>query len=84
MRVRVKLFASLSELMPEGVKPHEGVLLELADGTTPAQLIERLRIPPRSAHLVLRNGEYLPPALREQPVLRDQDVFAVWPPVAGG
>lgn len=84
MHVRVKLFASLSSLLPDGVKPHEGVVLELADDTTPAELIEQLRIPPGMAHLVLRNGEYLPPPLREQPVLCNDDVFAVWPPVAGG
>ncbi|MCC5858056.1 MAG: MoaD/ThiS family protein [Ectothiorhodospiraceae bacterium] len=84
MRIRVKLFASLSELMPDGVKPHEGFELDVAEDTTPTQLIQRLKVPDGLAHLVMINGEYVPPSRREQPVLSEGDVFAVWPPVAGG
>ncbi|MCP1675400.1 molybdopterin converting factor small subunit [Natronocella acetinitrilica] len=84
MRIRVKLFASLSDLLPRGVLPHEGFELDIDDDTTPAQLIERLRVPPKLAHLVLRNGEYIKPEQRDQPVFKDGDVFAVWPPIAGG
>ncbi len=84
MRIRIKLFASLSELLPAGVKPHEGYELDIAEDLTPAELIDELRVPKELAHLVLINGEYLPPAKRRQPVFREGDVFAIWPPVAGG
>lgn len=84
MQVRVKLFASLSHLLPDGVKPHEGMVLELPEATTPQALIEQLRIPEGMAHLVLQNGAFIPVSARSQPVLVDGDVFAVWPPVAGG
>ncbi len=84
MRIRVKLFASLSELLPDGVKPHEGFELEVSEDLTPAALIDQLRIPDGLAHLVLINGDYVPPSRRNQPIFSDGDVFSVWPPVAGG
>lgn len=84
MQIRVKLYASLSDLLPEGVRPHEGFLLDVQPSTTPAELIERLRIPDGMAHLVLCNGEYIKPERRNEPIFREHDVFAVWPPIAGG
>jgi sulfur-carrier protein len=84
MRIRVKLFASLSELMPDGVKPHDGFELDVADDITPTRLIAQLKVPDGLAHLVLINGEYVPPSRRDEPIFSEGDVFSVWPPVAGG
>ncbi len=84
MRIRVKLFASLSDLLPDGVKPHDGFELDIQGDVTPAQLIDQLKIPDGLAHLVLINGEYVPPSRRNQPLFSEGDVFSVWPPVAGG
>lgn len=83
MKIRVKLFASLQDLLPPGTGS-AGTELEVQEGVTPNQIIDRLRVPRRLAHLVLRNGVYLDPEERDRAVIRDGDVLAIWPPVAGG
>ena len=35
-------------------------------------------------HLVLVNGVYVQPEERASRVLKDGDVLAIWPPIAGG
>jgi sulfur carrier protein ThiS len=35
-------------------------------------------------HLVLVNGEFVPPAERSGRMLAEGDVLAIWPPIAGG
>lgn len=84
MKIQVKLYASLSEHMPDGRPPHEGAVVDLPDDTSPHGLIDRLDIPRELAHLILLNGVYIDPEDRDQPVLKDGDVLAVWPPIAGG
>ena len=83
MKIRFKLFASLTELLPPTRKSNVAEL-EIEDGTTIQQMIDLYRIPPRSAHLVLLNGLYVAPAERATSLLSDGDELAIWPPVAGG
>jgi len=83
MKIRLKLYASLRDLLPAGTS-HEGVEFELPEDATPQQVMAQYRVPPKMAHLVLRNGVFLNPEERERPVLQDGDVLAVWPPIAGG
>jgi sulfur carrier protein ThiS len=35
-------------------------------------------------HLVLLNGEFIPPQARAERALIAGDVLAIWPPIAGG
>jgi sulfur carrier protein ThiS len=84
MRVTLKLYASLSDHLPDEAKRTNEWPMEVADGTTVGALIERHQLPRRLVHLVLVNGHYIPPASRDGRVLVANDVLAIWPPVAGG
>jgi len=83
MKVQLELYASLMEFLPAGADRHR-TEAEVPAGTTPAQLLARYRVPPERAHLVLRNGVFLPPEARDSTPLEAGDVIAAWPPVAGG
>lgn len=54
------------------------------DDPTPHQVIDRFQVPRKQAQRVLCNRVYLEPGERDRALLRDGDVLAVWPPVAGG
>ena len=83
MRVTLKLYATLSDRLPPGTQ-HNTLVLEVPEATTPAQLIERQQLPLEMVHLVLRNGVYLNREERSQVDLQEDDVLAIWPPIAGG
>ncbi len=83
MAVTLKLFAMLARYLPSEAV-HQAVELELASPITPHQLLDRFTVPREKVHLVLLNGRYLQPGERDQTILKDGDVVAVWPPVAGG
>ena len=83
MQITLKLYATLSEHLPEGSTKHRTVL-DIPDGETAYDVIERYHVPKERAHLVLLNGVYLTPEQREQPTFKEGDTLAVWPPVAGG
>ena len=79
----VELYASLMSYLPPGSSRHRTQVTVAAD-ITPHQLIDRLGIPRRLAHIVLRNGVFVLPLERNQAIFEDGDLFALWPPVAGG
>ncbi|PWQ92438.1 MoaD/ThiS family protein [Leucothrix pacifica] len=82
MKVTFKLFATLMEHLPPEADRHE-LPLEVDESTSAYDLIDRFNVPRELAHLVLVNGVYLQPNERELP-LKENDVLAVFPPVAGG
>jgi sulfur carrier protein ThiS len=84
MKATLKLFATLQDYLPAEAKKSNSVQIELADTTTVADLIERFRLPDKLCHLVLVDGNYIPPAGRAARVIRDGEVLSIWPPVAGG
>jgi len=81
--VTLKLFASLTQHLPPDASGQQA-MLELAHGTTPADVIHELHTPPEKAHLVLVDGIYLSPEERSVRVLAEGEVLAIWPLVAGG
>ena len=85
MKVVLKLYASLTDYLPEqGRDQRHAVNVEVPAGTTIDAMIERFRLPRRIVHLVLVNGVYVAPARRSSRALTDGDPLAIWPPVAGG
>lgn len=83
MRITIKLFAMLSGYLPDGARGQE-VDIEVADDATPGGVIDHLRVPRASCHLVLINGFYTQPSQIDSVRLRDGDALAIWPPIAGG
>lgn len=82
MKVTFKLFATLMKHLPPEADGHV-VTLEVDDTTSAYDIIDRYGVPREDAHLVLVNGVYLQLPERFEP-LKENDVLAVWPPVAGG
>jgi sulfur carrier protein ThiS len=84
MKITFKLYASLTQYLPHEARQSNRVQLDLAEGTTVQQVIEPYGMPVKLVHLVLINGVYVPPEERLSRVLRESDVLAIWPPIAGG
>jgi len=88
VRVLLKLFATLGEHLPaelDGQRRRGNELpVELAEGTTVQEVIDRFRLPAGLVHLVLVNGAFVHPADRSAHRLAEGDALAIWPPVAGG
>lgn len=83
MKITLKLFASLGDLLPDQAQEN-AIQIDVADAVTPHQVIDRFNVPREMAHLILLNGVYLDADERNKPILKVNDVLAVWPPVAGG
>ncbi len=83
MKVTVKLFALLGKYLPPGAADNQAAV-EVADGATPVTIIDSLNLPREYCHLVLVTGVYVEPGKRESLALNENDVLAIWPPVAGG
>jgi len=83
MNVQLELYASLMKYLPAEAVRHR-VQVDIDSGTTAHALLDRYQVPFEQAHLVLRNGVFLHQEERDQTLLQDGDVIAVWPPVAGG
>jgi sulfur carrier protein ThiS len=84
MRVTLKLYATLTDYLPPAARTDNRVDLDLDEGATIASAIAPFNLPPRLTHLVLVNGLFVPPGERASRALREGDVLAIWPPIAGG
>ncbi len=74
MELEIKLFASLRKFNPELER------IEVDDGTTVRELLDKVGIPPSEVAIVLVNGRH---AKLDQP-LHDGETVAAFPPIAGG
>ncbi len=83
-RITFKLFATLQDYLPESAKKTNALTLDLDEGTTVAQVVERFALPLKLVHLVLIDGNFVPLAERAGRVLKEGETLAIWPPVAGG
>jgi sulfur-carrier protein len=83
MEITLKLYAGLTQYLPENSDKH-CTKLNISSSETAFSILEQFNVPKESAHLVLLNGVYLEPEAREKPNFSEGDMLAVWPPVAGG
>ena len=74
MELEIKLFANLRKFNPQLDR------IELDEGTTVLELLERAGIPASKVAIVLVDGRH---AKLDQP-LHDGETVAVFPPIAGG
>jgi len=84
MKIQFKLYATLQKFLPS-TAVNNAVSLDVDDDVTLHQLIDQFNVARTDAHLVLVNGVYYDFESRDhKDILKDGDVVAVWPPVAGG
>jgi sulfur carrier protein ThiS len=83
MKITVKLYATLGDYLPAGSRNNR-VELEVAENASVIEVLAPFALPPRLTHLVLVNGVFVPPDERAASRLKDGDMLAVWPPIAGG
>jgi molybdopterin converting factor small subunit len=79
MKITVKLFANLRELLPEGGEGGSASM-EVDEGTTVGRVLDGLQVPGDMKLLILVNSAH---ADRDR-ALEPSDVLAVFPPIAGG
>ncbi len=84
MKITLKLYATLGELLPPGAQ-NNAAEIEVAADATMNDIIDQYKVPRELAHLVLINGIFSCAEDRDQPgKLSEGDTLAIWPPVAGG
>ena len=88
MRVTLILFAMLRDHLPSEVEAQtragNELTLEVPDGTSVQEIIDRFNLPSPLVHLVLVNGVHISPAALAGHVLNADDEVAIWPPIGGG
>ncbi|MBI4989768.1 MAG: MoaD/ThiS family protein [Rhodocyclales bacterium] len=84
MRVTFKLYAMLSDYLPDEARKTNSLTIDVPPSHTVGQMIDEFNLPPKLVHLVLVNGNFIPPAERAGHALAEDDVLAIWPPIAGG
>lgn len=77
-KVELRLFGHLREYL--SIQGQPGVQMEMPDGSSIQDLIEKLGIPPSDPKIVLVNGLHAP---KEQ-LLQEGDRVSIFPPIAGG
>lgn len=83
MKIKLKLYATLSKFLPANAHRNE-VELDVSEGTSVLDIMTTHNVPMETCHLILINGVFSPPANAANARLKEGDVVAAWPPVAGG
>ena len=84
MNITFKLFASLTDYLPQEARRSNILALDVAPDAPISQILAPCGLPPRLVHWVLVNGTSIQPEARLTHTLHEGDVLAIWPPIAGG
>ncbi|MBP1723239.1 MAG: ThiamineS protein [Deltaproteobacteria bacterium] len=79
MRMEVKLFANFREYLPPGSDSYS-CWVDLEEGSTIGQALEKLKIPDSIPMITLVNGLHR----TFEDTLHPGDTLSIFPPVAGG
>lgn len=82
-KVTLKLFALLGRYLPAGSVAN-ATSVDMPEGADIGALIARFDVSEKDCHLVLLNGNFVPPSERATTRLAEGDVVSIWPPVGGG
>jgi molybdopterin converting factor small subunit len=77
MKVKVKLFANLSNLVPFGSQEK---VITIRKGASVGDLLDKLKIPSDITNVVVVNGVQKDKTAR----LNEGDIVGIFPPIAGG
>lgn len=83
MRISLKTAGTLARYLPAGSSGNL-VQLDIEEGTSPIQLMDRLGMPPEGSYLVILNDTVVPKAERAERRLCEGDRLAIVPPLKGG
>ena len=83
MKICLKCFASLSHHLPAHAQ-RNAAEVEVEDGMNVNQVIDHFHIDREEAYLVILNGVFICPPDRDSTIVKENDVLALWPEVAGG
>nr|VFK09904.1 MAG: Molybdopterin converting factor, small subunit [Candidatus Kentron sp. LPFa]VFK26161.1 MAG: Molybdopterin converting factor, small subunit [Candidatus Kentron sp. LPFa] len=83
MKITLKLFASLGEYLPPNAERNT-VEMEAPEGSTIAEIIERIGLPHESVKLVFVDGVHQWIDELHRRTIQPGETLAIWPPVAGG
>jgi molybdopterin converting factor small subunit len=84
MKITLKLYSLLSDHLPADAHRNQ-VDMDFPDGSSIGDILRQISLPVENCHLILVNGTYHAPAdVDDMKDLKDGDVLAMWPPVAGG
>ena len=83
MRITVKTGGMLGQYLPSGSEANRAEL-DIEEGTTPRDVMEKLGFPAERTYMVILNGTVVPKAERGTRVLAADDELSVLPPLKGG
>jgi molybdopterin synthase sulfur carrier subunit len=83
MKIKFKLYATLSDYLPDDAIDN-AVDIDVPEDASPNSIIDRFRVPRELSHLVLVNGVFAYRSERDAAILKEGDTLAIWPPIAGG
>ncbi len=80
MLVEIKIFSSLRHYVPSSEKRLEGDKWNIPEEATVGQVLEMLNLPEKEVKILLINGRHGD----KERILKEGDVFHVFPPMMGG
>lgn len=83
MKITVKLLGRLRRNLPAGAGPG-GAEVDVAEGATPREVLNRLELPGERSYLILVNDESIPPSEYDSRKLEKGDLLTICPPLQGG